>query len=94
MKYSIINIVTILVAIDGVWIDEHLQHVTTSKEYALTILHTSQITVGHIRSSQSVTDFARRCLVAVYNGGLSSSAEFPNCSRSQLSDNTVFLCYL
>jgi hypothetical protein len=34
---------------------EFLQHVTTSTDYALTVLHTSQITTGHTRSSQSVT---------------------------------------
>jgi hypothetical protein len=41
--------------IDGVWIGnqfiELLQLVTTTKDYALTVLHTSQITVGHTRSS-------------------------------------------
>jgi hypothetical protein len=33
---------------------ELLQHLTTSKDYALTVLHTSQITIGHNGSSQSV----------------------------------------
>jgi hypothetical protein len=43
--------------IDGVWIGigftELLQVVTVSKDYALTVLHTSQITIGHVRSSQN-----------------------------------------
>jgi hypothetical protein len=33
---------------------EFFQLVTTSKNYTLTVLHTSQITIGHTRSSQSV----------------------------------------
>jgi hypothetical protein len=37
-------------------------------DYARTILHTSQVTIGHGRSSQSVTAFNSRCLVAVLNG--------------------------
>jgi hypothetical protein len=81
-------IVTILVIIDGVWLVlgfiELLQLVTTSKGYALTVLHTSQITIGHIRSSQSVTDFYCRCLVAASNGGRSLSSGHPNCPRPQL----------
>jgi hypothetical protein len=46
------------VNIDGVGlvigIIEHLQNLTTTKDYALTVLHTSQITVttGHIKFSQ------------------------------------------
>jgi hypothetical protein len=74
MRYSIIYTVTVLVIIDGVWIDEHLQLVTTSKEYALTVPNSSQITVGHTGSSQSVRVFARRCLVAASKGGLSPSS--------------------
>jgi hypothetical protein len=42
---------------------ELLQLVITSKDYALTVLHTSQITMGLTRSSQSVTVFTGRCLV-------------------------------
>jgi hypothetical protein len=60
---------------DGVWIGnriiEHLQLVSTSEDYALTGLHTSQITIGHTRSSQSVTFFTSRCLVVTSNGGRS-----------------------
>jgi hypothetical protein len=46
---------------------EPLQLVTTSKDYVLSILHTSQITIGHIRSSQLVTVFTSRCSVAASN---------------------------
>jgi hypothetical protein len=53
--------------------------VTASKDYALTVLHTSQITIGHTRSSQSVTFLTNRCLVAASNGGRSPSSVFPNC---------------
>jgi hypothetical protein len=72
--------------IDVFWISvvfiELLQHVNTSKDYALTDLHTSQITIGHTRSSQSVTDFTNCCLVAAFNSGHSSSYGFPNCPRA------------
>jgi hypothetical protein len=53
---------------------ELLQIVTTSKDYDVTVL---QITVGHIRFSQSVTDFTSRCLVATSNGGRSRSILVP-----------------
>jgi hypothetical protein len=36
---------------------EFLQILTAGKNYALTVLHTSQITIGHTRSSKSVTVF-------------------------------------
>jgi hypothetical protein len=42
---------------------EHLQIVTTSKNYALTLLNTSETTIGHARSCQSLTVFISRCLV-------------------------------
>jgi hypothetical protein len=34
---------------------EHLQLVTTCKDYALTVLHNLQIIIGHTRSSESVS---------------------------------------
>jgi hypothetical protein len=43
---------------------ELLQLVTTSKDSAITVLHTSPVTIGHTRSSQPVTVFTSRCLVA------------------------------
>jgi hypothetical protein len=63
---------------------EILRLVTTSNDYAFTVLHTSQITIGHARSSQSVTVFTSRCLVASSNGGRSPSSGLPNCPRPQL----------
>jgi hypothetical protein len=57
---------------------EFFQLVTTSKDYVLTALHTSQITVGHAKSSQSVTVFTSRCLVAGSNRGSSPYSKFPN----------------
>jgi hypothetical protein len=63
---------------------EHLQIVTRSKDYVVTVLHTSQITIGHIRSSQSVTVFTSRCLVQASNGESSPSSLFPTISMSQL----------
>jgi hypothetical protein len=63
---------------------EPLQLITISKDHALTALHTSQITTGHTRSSQSVTVFTSRCLVAVSNSGRSPSSRFPNCPWSQV----------
>jgi hypothetical protein len=43
---------------------ELLQLLTTNKDNAVTVLHTSQITIGHSRSSQSVVVFTSSCLVA------------------------------
>jgi hypothetical protein len=63
---------------------ELLQVVTISKDYALAVLHTSQITIGHITSSHSVIVFTSRCLVAACNGERSSSCGFPNCPRPRL----------
>jgi hypothetical protein len=63
---------------------ELLQLAATSMDYALTVLHTSQITIGHTRSSQSVTVFTSRCLVAASIGGGSPSSGFPNRTRPQL----------
>jgi hypothetical protein len=54
-----------------------LQLVTTSKDYVLTVLHISQITIAHTKS-QSVTVFTSRCLVAAFNSGRSTSAGSPN----------------
>jgi hypothetical protein len=59
---------------------EHLQLVTTSKVYALTVLHMSQITLGHTRSSHYIVFFTSRCLLTAFNGGLSASSGFPNYS--------------
>jgi hypothetical protein len=80
------SIVTcIRVTIDGAWIGiEVLQLIITSKDYALTVLRTSQVTVGHTKSSQSVTVFTSRCLVVASNVGLSPSSGFPNYPRPQL----------
>jgi hypothetical protein len=54
--------------------------VTTSNNYALTVLYTSQITIGHIRSPQSLTVFTSLCLVAASNGGCSPFSKFPKGS--------------
>jgi hypothetical protein len=53
---------------------ETVQLVNTSTGYAVTVLHTSEITIGHTRSSLSVTVFTNRCLVAASNGELSPSS--------------------
>jgi hypothetical protein len=78
----------ILVSIDGfllvIRFIELLKVVTTRKDYALTVIHTSQITIGHTRSSQSVTVFTSHCLVASSNGGHSPSSGFLNCPQPQL----------
>jgi hypothetical protein len=57
----------------------HLQHVPTSKDYALTVLHASQIITGHARSLQPVTVFISLCLVAAFNSGWSPRSWFLNC---------------
>jgi hypothetical protein len=61
---------------------ELLQLITTSKEHAVTCLHTSQITIGHTRSSQSVTVFTSRGLVAASSDRYSPSCGFPKLSLS------------
>jgi hypothetical protein len=63
----------------------HLQNVTTSEDYALTVLHTSQITVGHTRSSQFITVFTNCCLVTAFNGGCYPSSGFPNYPWPQIA---------
>jgi hypothetical protein len=63
---------------------EHLQLITTSEGYALTVLLTSQITTGHTRFSQPVTVFTSRCLVVASNGGRSPSTGFPKVPWPQL----------
>jgi hypothetical protein len=62
---------------------ELLQLVITSKHYALIFLHTSQITIGHTMSSQSLKTFTSRFLVAASNGGRSPSSGFPNWSLNR-----------
>jgi nitrate/nitrite transporter NarK len=58
-----------------------LQLVTTSKDYLLTLVQALRISIGHNKSSLSVTVFIIRCLVAASNGGSSLSSGFPNCHR-------------
>jgi hypothetical protein len=48
------------------------------------LFHTLQITIGHTRSSQSVTVITSRCSVAASIGGRSPSCRFPKCTRPQL----------
>jgi hypothetical protein len=80
------------VIIEGVWIGNRiygtLQLVSTSKDYALTVLYTSQIHMGHTRSSQSVTVFTRRCLVVAFNGRIPPSSVFPNCPRASATSSS------
>jgi hypothetical protein len=64
--------------------NELLQLVTTSKDYAVTVLHTSQITIEHTRSSQSVAVFTSRCSIAASSGICSVTSGFPNCPQPQL----------
>jgi hypothetical protein len=65
---------------------EFLQVVTTSEDYALTVLHSSQIPIRPNRSPQSVTVFTSRCLVAAFNGGRSGYlTETFNLSRFLIS---------
>jgi hypothetical protein len=58
---------------------EMLQFVSTRTGYALTVLQISQLTVGRTSSSQSVTFFISRFLVAASNGGRSLPSGYPNC---------------
>jgi hypothetical protein len=63
---------------------EILQLVTTGNDCIPAVLHTSQLTTEHTRSSRSVKFFTSRCLVAAPNSGLSASPGIPNCPRPQL----------
>jgi hypothetical protein len=75
-----------------------LQNVTTSEDCALTLLHISQINMGHTRS-ESVTVFTICCKVAASKGGRSPSSALPNCplasatsfSQQQLTTETKSL---
>jgi hypothetical protein len=62
------------VTIDVIWIGKI---VSTSKDYAVTVLHTSQITIGHSRPSQSVRVITNHCLVAASNSRCYTSSGFP-----------------
>jgi hypothetical protein len=80
LDLGLINNITILVWLQkgfGLVIGfiEHLQNVTTSNDYALTVLHTSQSL-----SPQSVTLFTNCCLVAASNGGRSPFLWVPELS--------------
>jgi hypothetical protein len=61
-----------------------LQLVITSKDYALTVLYTSQIAIRQTKSFQCLTFFTSHCLVAAYSGGLAPCSGFLNCPRPQL----------
>jgi hypothetical protein len=75
------------VTTDGVWIGNRIYYTIPNLNYtdcALTVLHISQITIEHTRSSQSVKVFTSRCLVTAPNGGRSPSSGFRSCPRPQL----------
>jgi hypothetical protein len=50
----------------------------------LTVLHTSQFSIEHSRSTQSVTVFTSHCLVAASNGWWFLFSGFVNCPHPQL----------
>jgi hypothetical protein len=52
--------------------------------------YTSKITILFTRSSQSVTVFNSRYLVAASNGGRSSCSGFPNCPQPQLPTSNSY----
>jgi hypothetical protein len=65
-----------------------LQLLTTNKGYAVSVPHTSQITIGHSTFSQSVTFFISRYLVEAPTGGHSlalSSRTVPGLSYQLLT---------
>jgi hypothetical protein len=57
-----------------------LQLAITNKHFALTVLHSSQITINLL----SVTALTSHCLVVASNSEHFPSSGFPKCSRSQL----------
>jgi hypothetical protein len=50
---------------------EHLHNSLLQVTIALSLIHTSHITLGHVRRSHSLVIFSGRCWVAVSNGGRS-----------------------
>jgi hypothetical protein len=64
---------------------QFLQLINTSNDYAVTVPHTSQITIGHTRPSQPVTVFTSRCLVVAFDGELYPFSVFPDRPWSQLT---------
>jgi hypothetical protein len=62
----------------------HESHRKRQPRYALTVLHTSQITIEHTKSSNSVAVFTSRCLVAAFSAGSSAFSELLNCPWPQL----------
>jgi hypothetical protein len=68
--------------------NECLQLATTSKDYALTVVHISQITMGLTKSSQSVPVVTGWWLVVASNGGSSRSSGSLNCPPPQLPHNS------
>jgi hypothetical protein len=68
----------------GNWFIELLHLISASKDYAPTVLHTSQITIELTKFPEPGTVFTSRCLVAASYGGHSPSSGFSNCPRLQL----------
>jgi hypothetical protein len=63
---------------------ELLQLLTANKNCAVTVLHNSQITIGHTMSTQSLTVFTSRCLIAAFNDGCSPFCVFRSYHRCHL----------
>jgi hypothetical protein len=79
------------VTIDGVWIGNRIYWtlkysawLQVSIMICLTVIHTSRTAMGFTWSSQSLTFFTTRCMVAASNFGLSPSSMFPYCPHPQL----------
>jgi hypothetical protein len=74
---------------DGVWIG-NLTYLTLTtsnciiKIVTVTVLHTSQITIRHTRSPQSIIVLISRCLVAAFNPGHSPYSLILNYPQPQL----------
>jgi hypothetical protein len=65
--------------IDGVWTGDWTYCTLNTTRY-----YTSQISVGHTRSSKSVVVFYCHCLVVASNGRCSPSSGFQNHTQFQL----------
>jgi hypothetical protein len=90
-----------ILTIDGyglaIGFTELLQLVTTSKDYALAVLHASQITIGHTMSSQPVIVITIRCSVAASNVRTFPFLWVPElslASATSFSQRLNYGCYL
>jgi hypothetical protein len=73
---------------------EHLQLITTSKDYTFTVLQTSQITIGHTRSSVNCLTIPLKLDWLALNWQTQDLTEYIQLNWTQLSTSTLLLLLL